>query len=102
MTEIIKKTFLNLPGWQRGAQGLGLSVMLMAVIVAIMIFSFWVCSAGPFSNGKEIVTPSSTHSQPISNPGANAFRSTGSDNYSSSDVSQVLNKLQNSTSTSSQ
>lgn len=101
MTGKIKRIFLNLPGWQRGFQGLGLAVLFMAAIVATMIYSFWVCSAGPFSAGKDAETANSIRFQAVSNPGANAFRATGSENYSSS-VTQVLNKLKNSTDAPSQ
>jgi len=101
MTEKIKITFLNLPGWQKGFQGLGLAVLLMTAIVAAMIFSFWVCSAGPFSAGKDAEATNSIRFQAVNNPGANAFRTTSSENYSSA-VTQVLDKLKNSTDASSQ
>jgi hypothetical protein len=95
------KTFLNLPGWQKGFQRLGLNVLFMAAIVAIMIFSFWVCRAGPFSDGKDAAAMNPQRSQAVTNPRATAFRTTASENYSSS-VTQMLNKLKNSTDTSSQ
>jgi hypothetical protein len=73
----------------------------MAVIVATMIFSFWICRAGPFSTGKEMETLNSMRVQTVNNPGATAFGASASENYSS-DVTQVLDKLKNSTDSSSQ
>ncbi|MGA2158583.1 MAG: hypothetical protein ABSG90_05130 [Dehalococcoidia bacterium] len=100
MAEKFKK---DPPGWQKGSQGTGLTAGIMAVIVAIMIFSFWICRAGPFSTAQAAEPVNSMRGQAIVNPGANALHAyaSGSENYSN-DVSQVLNKLQNSSNTSSQ
>jgi hypothetical protein len=97
----IIRTSLNLPGWQRGFQELGLAVLLMAAIAATMIFSFWVCSAGPFSAGKDAETANSMRFQAVNNPAVNAIHASSSENYSS-DVIKTLNKLQNPTDASSQ
>ncbi|MGD0354830.1 MAG: hypothetical protein ABSB31_05235 [Dehalococcoidia bacterium] len=92
---------MSLTGWQRGFQGLGLAVLLMAAIAATMTFSFWVCRAGPFCAGKDSETINPTRFHAVNNPGASTFPTAGSENYSSS-VTQILNKLKNSTDTPSQ
>jgi hypothetical protein len=91
----------DLPGWQNGFQGMGLTVLLMTVIVAAMIFSFWICRAGPFSTEKAAEPVYSAHGEPVVNPGSNALHAYAGEN-NSSDFGPVLNKLQNSLDNSSQ
>jgi len=85
----------NLPGWERGVQGLGLTMTLMSVIVATMFFSFWVFGVGPFSSDKGVENLNSICNQEVKNLDQQASGNPSSENYSSA-VTSLLNKLQSS------